>query len=123
MIIPRFQPVNLFPLYHISIGSYQARAIRSRAAKPATEEMETRAFRIGPIGFTTGTYEMFSTHGLYVKRNSPFEITFLITANSGYLPDVPAYDYRSYEADTGMFAPGEAEELAENYVEMLKSLK
>ena len=104
-------------------SSYQARAIRSRAAKPATEEMETRAFRIGPIGFTTGTYEMFSTHGLYVKRNSPFEITFLITANSGYLPDVPAYDYRSYEADTGMFAPGEAEELAENYVEMLKTLK
>jgi hypothetical protein len=66
---------------------------------------------------------MFSTHGLYVKRNSPFEITFLITANSGYLPDVPAYDYRSYEADTGMFAPGEAEKLAENYVEMLKTLQ
>ena len=104
-------------------SSYQARAIRSRAGKPETEEMETRAFRIGPIGFTTGTYEMFSTHGLYVKRNSPFEITFLITANSGYLPDVPAYDYRSYEADTGMFAPGEAEVLAENYVEMLKSLQ
>jgi len=104
-------------------SSYQARAIRSRAAKSATEEMETRAFRIGPIGFTTGTYEMFSTHGLYVKRNSPFEITFLITANSGYLPDVPAYDYRSYEADTGMFAPGEAEVLAENYVEMLNTLK
>ena len=102
---------------------YQARAIRSRAAKPLTEEMETRAFRIGPIGFTTGTYEMFSTHGLYVKRNSPFDITFLITANSGYLPEVPAYEYRSYEADTGMFAAGEAEVLAKNYVEMLQSIR
>ena len=104
-------------------SSYQARAIRSRFNLAKTGKMEVRAFRIGPIGFTTGTYEMFSTHGLYVKRNSPFDITFIISANSGYLPDVPAYEYRSYEADTGMYAPGSAEKLAENYVEMLKSLK
>ena len=104
-------------------SSYQARAIRTRAAKPKTESLEVRAFRIGPIGFTTGTYEMFSTHGLYVKRNSPFDITFIISANSSYLPDVAAYEYRSYEGDTGMFAPGSGEKLAENYVEMLKSIK
>lgn len=104
-------------------SSYQARAIRTRANKPLTEALEIRAFRIGPIGFTTGTYEMFSTHGLYVKRNSPFDITFIISANSSYLPDVKAYEYRSYEADTGYFAAGSAEKLAENYVEMLNSIK
>lgn len=104
-------------------SSYQARAIRSRFNMAKTGQLEIRAFRIGPIGFTTGTYEMFSTHGLYVKRNSPFDITFIISANSGYLPDVAAYEYRSYEADTGYFAPGSAEKLAANYVEMLKSIK
>lgn len=104
-------------------SSYQANAIRNRAAKSQTEILETRAFKIGSIGFTTGTYEMFSTQGLYVKRNSPFEITFIIAGNFTYLPDRPAYDYRSYEADTGYYAQGSAEKLAENYVEMLKEIK
>ena len=102
---------------------YQARAIRSRAKMAETDKLEIRAFRLGPIGFTTGTYEMFSTQGLYVKRNSPFDVTFIITANSSYLPDKEAYDYRSYEADTGFFAPGSAEKLAEAYVQMLNSIK
>ena len=104
-------------------SSYQANAIRNRANKPATETLETRVFKIGSVGFTTGTYEMFSTQGLYVKRNSPFEITFIIAGNFTYLPDRPAYEYRSYEADTGYYAPGSAEKLAENYVEMLKEIK
>ena len=104
-------------------SSYQANAIRNRAAKSDTETLETRAFRIGPIGFTTGTYEMFSTQGLYVKEHSPFDITFIIAGNFTYLLDKPAYEYRSYEADTGYYAPGSAEKLAENYVEMLNEIK
>jgi hypothetical protein len=104
-------------------SSYQARAIRSRAAKPETEEMETRAFRIGPIGFTTGTYEMFSTSAIYVKEHSPFPVTFIITGNNGYIPSKEAFAYRCYEADTGLYAEGTAEKLAENYVKMLESLQ
>ena len=41
--------------------------------------------------------------GLYVKRNSLFEITFVITSNSGCISSAAAYDYRSYEAVTGYF--------------------
>lgn len=104
-------------------SSYQARAIRTRAAKPMTETLEVRAFKLGPIGFTTGTYEMFSTHSLYVKEHSPFDITFIIAGNSSYLPDEAAYVYRSYEADTGYFASGSGEKLAENYVKMLNEIK
>jgi len=104
-------------------STYQARAIRTRAQKPMTETLEVRAFKLGPIGFTTGTYEMFSTHSLYVKEHSPFDITFIITANSSYLPDQAAYVYRSYEADTGYFASGSGEKLAENYVKMLNEIK
>ncbi len=104
-------------------SSYQARAIKSRATMAATRSLEVNAFRIGGVGFTTGTYEMFSDQGLYVKENSPFEVTFIITGNSGYIPSEAAYDYRSYEADTGYYAKGTAEKLAANYVEMLKTVQ
>ena len=104
-------------------SSYQARAIRTRASKGVSEKLEVNAFSIGGVGFTTGTYEMFSTSSIYVKDNSPFEVTFLITGNSGYIPSLEAFNYRCYEADTGMYAAGEAEKLAENYVKMLKEVK
>ena len=104
-------------------SSYQARAIRSRAAMGKTQDLEINAFSIGGIGFTTGTYEMFSDHGIYVREHSPFDITFIITGCSGYIPTPEAYDYRSYEADTGYYAPGAGEALAEEYVKMLKGLK
>lgn len=66
---------------------------------------------------------MFSDQGLYIKENSPFDTTFIITGNNGYLPSAEAYDYRSYEADTGLFAKGTAEMLAEKYVELLEGLQ
>jgi len=103
--------------------SYHARAIRSKAKMGQYLQMETRAFCIGDIGFTTGTYEMFSTNALFVKENSPFETTFVITGCSSYVPSEIAYSYRSYEADTGFYAKGAAEALADQYVKMLKELK
>jgi len=102
---------------------YQARAIRSRAAKGKSVELETNAFRVGGIGFTTGTYEMFGESGIQVKEGSPYEFTFLLTGNSSYIPTDIAFNHRCYEADTGFYARGTAEKLVENYVEMLKEMK
>ena len=104
-------------------SSYQARAIRTRASLPATQKRELRAFRVGPIGFTTGTYEMYSDHAEYVKENSPFDITFVITGCSGYIGNKASYEYRSYETDTGMFAAGTGEKMAEEYVNLLNTIK
>lgn len=102
---------------------YQARAIITRSEKALTEALEINAFSVGGIGFITGSFEMFSTCGLHVKENSPFKTTVICTGNSGYIPAAEAYDYRSYEADTGMYAKGTSEKLAQKYVEMLKSLQ
>ena len=102
---------------------YQARAIRTRYNLPATQVRELRAFRVGPIGFTSGSYEMFSDHAEYVKQNSPFDLTFVITSNSGYIANKLAYTYRSYETDTGMYASGTGEKMAETYVNLLNTLK
>ena len=104
-------------------SSYQARAIRSRASMGLTSTLEIHAFRIGDIGFISGVMEMFSTCGRYVRENSPFETTFICTGNSGYIPNAEAYDYRSYEADTGYYAKGTCEALAEKYVELLNEIK
>jgi hypothetical protein len=101
---------------------YQARAIRDRAKMGPHIELHTGAFRVGGIGFTSGTYEMFAESGIQVKEGSPYAFTFLITGNSGYIPSAKAYEYRSYEADTGLYAPGTAEKLAEECVNMLHTI-
>lgn len=66
---------------------------------------------------------MFFNHSLYVKENSPFDVTFIITGCSGYIPNPEAYDYRSYEADTGYYASGTGEKLAEAYVKILSQVQ
>ena len=104
-------------------SSYQARAIRARAKMGKSTILEINAFRVGGVGFTTGTYEMFSDAGIFIKANSPYEFTFLLTGNSSYIPSYDAFNYRCYEADTGFYARGTAEKLADQYVEMLKEVK
>ena len=88
-----------------------------------TTKLELNSFSIGGVGFITGTMEMFSTTGRYAKEHSPFDTTFIITGCSGYIPCAEAYDYRSYEADTGFYAKGTAEILSEQYVKMLNDIK
>ena len=104
-------------------SSYQSRDIRARAKMPATTILELNAFRIGDMGFVTSTNEVFSTVGKYVRANSPFETTFIITGNSRYLPCAEAYEYRSYESDTGLYAQGTAEKVAEKLARMLAEVK
>ena len=104
-------------------SSYQSRDIRIRAKMGKTVELELNAFRIGDLGFVTSTNEVFSTVGLYTRANSPFETTFIITGNARYLPAKEAYDYRSYESDTGLYAKGTAEKVAEKWVSMLETVK
>ena len=66
---------------------------------------------------------MFSDHAEYVKENSPFDITVIITGCSGYIPNKAAYEYRSYESDTGFYASGTGEAMAEEYVKLLNAIK
>jgi len=102
---------------------YQARAIRDRAKMGKYLELETNAFRVGGIGFTTGTYEMFSDSGIQIKEGSPYDFTFLLTGNSSYIPSDRAFKHRCYESDTGFYARGSAERLVDKYLEMLRDMK
>ena len=104
-------------------SSYQARAIRTRAEMGTHIPMEMNVFCIGSVGFTTGTYEMFSDNGIYVKTNSPFDATFMICGTSTYMPSDVTYTYRGYEQDTTYYARGTGEAFAEKYVELLNQIK
>ena len=102
---------------------YHANAIRKRVKMGQTETRELRAFRVGSIGFISGTYEMYCDHQMYVKEHSPFDITFSITGCSGYIPNKHSYEYRSYESDTSFYASGTGEAMAEEYVKLLNAIK
>ncbi len=105
---------------------YQGRAVLERASKPEAEELELNAVRLGELAFATAPCEMFDTCGAYVKDNSPFENTLMLAycnGSYGYFPTKYAFEYRCYESDTHKYAPGSAEEMAENLVEMLRTLK
>ena len=69
---------------------------------------------------------MFAPTGIYIKENSPFDMTFIATCTNdafGYLPTEKAYSYAAYETYVARFVPGTAEKLADTYLEMLKELK
>lgn len=102
---------------------YHARSVAMRARMDKTTEMEINAFRVGGVGFTTGTYEMYAESGIQIKEASPFEYTFLLTGNASYVPSDMAFDHRVYETDTCLYARGTAEKLVDKYLELLKKVK
>ena len=66
---------------------------------------------------------MFSEAGIDIKKRSPYEITFLLTGNSTYVPTDKAYNYRCYEADTSFYTRGTAEILVDRYIRLLNEVK
>ena len=102
---------------------YQTWQILGAPNRKPTAEREMNVFRVGPVGFTTGTYEMSSTEGIYVRANSPFDTTFILCGNQAYIPTSKAYDMRTYEGDTAPYLQGTAEAMADKYLEMLREIK
>ena len=102
---------------------HHASSIISRSKMDATENKEINALRIGPVSFTTGTYEMASEHAAELKAASPFEYTFQICGNAYYIPREEAIDYRSYEGDTRRYTRETGDMLVEKYIELLNSIK
>lgn len=103
---------------------HAAAAIR-RANRGPYMEMEINALCAGGIAFATVPYEMFCSNGMFVKNNSPFDITFMLTNCDGtnsYLPDAKAFTYDCYEVNVRIFANGVAEDIAGKLVDMLEDL-
>ena len=105
---------------------YTARGIVMRAEEQESYTLEVDAVRIGGLGFATAPYEMFCANGMWVKENSPYDVTFVLTSANGdyaYIASELAYTYPCYEVESRMFPKGMAEVLASNMVEMLKEME
>lgn len=105
---------------------YHARGIVSSAGRPEKGTMELNAVYVAGLGFITAPYEMFTNTALYIKENSPFDTTIIMSMATNmvsYFPSAEAYDYGCYESFTAYFAKGCAEDSAKQLITMLESLK
>lgn len=111
---------------HGLASAFHANAIINRLDRPKSKEMELNAVRIGPLAFTTLPYEVFASHGVYIKEHSPFPMTMVFSCTNGawvYVPTEKAYDFKCYEACISYFVKGTGEIVAEKLVDMLDRIK
>ena len=102
---------------------FEATAVRARSNAPDARDMNLRTMTIGKLGFIFAPYEMFGTQGMYIKEHSPCDMTFVVTCSEGakgYMPSQLGVQIGCYESCVTQFAPGTAEKLAEDFVNMLQ---
>lgn len=88
--------------------------------------MEINAISIGDVAIVTAGYEMFCANGLFIKENSPYEMTIVMgyaNDNNSYIPSIDSFAYEAYENDQCRYEPGTGEMLAQTMVQMLETLK
>lgn len=107
---------------------YHASAIISNSSRSLPEDtIELFVTRIGDLAIVHAPYEMFSNSSLFIKENSAFgEATLIATMSNkgwGYFPTKEAYEYGCYESFGAYYVSGVAEDIADEYVNMLAELK
>ena len=111
-------------------GFYQfleARAIINRSQTADTHPIFMNALAIGDnVSMVFAPYEMFTNHGMAIRAETPYDITFVSSCSNGadgYIPSQEAYEYGCYESYVSQVAPGTGEELVNEYLNMLSGLK
>ena len=107
-------------------GPFEADWIGRRSRLPATKTMTIRTLAVGSLGFISAPYEMFGEQGKYIKDNSPFATTVVMTCGEGdnsYVSNIAGFEYNCYESQVCYYARGVAEQVAKDFVSMLEELK
>lgn len=105
---------------------YQATAIVARANRGEEASMVLNTLTLGDVAFVFAPYEMFSENGKYIKENSPYPMTFIVTCSEehqGYLPSVNGFRVECYESHVTIYERGTAEKVADTYIQMLNTAK
>lgn len=90
-----------------------------------TVDAEISAIRLGDVSFVVVPYEMFDDTGMDIRERSPFDITFILGYTNGrlfYIPSAACIEHGCYEWECGLFVPGTAELMADEYVNLLNQL-
>ena len=105
---------------------YEVSAIINNSKAPDTNSMQLRTLAVGDVSFIFAPYEMFGSEGMYIKENSPYPMTFVITCAQGaegYLPSELGWKISSYESHVTKYERGTAEKVAAEFVSTLEELK
>ena len=105
---------------------WEAQAIVKRASLPEITELPLNVVAFGDTAFIFAPYEMFAPTGMYIKENSAYDMTFVVTCANGsygYLPTDAAYDYGVYEGFVTRVVRGTAEGVADTFLSMLTEVK
>ena len=105
---------------------WEAQAVVRRAGLGDTTDLPLNVLAFGDVSFIFAPYEMFAPTGMYIKENSPYDMTFIVTCangNFGYLPTDAAYDYGVYEGFVTRVVRGTAEQVADTFLQMLQQVK
>ena len=105
---------------------YHAGMMINRPNIGPTMEIELNTIALGDLAIVTTPVEYFNQLGVYVRKNSPYEMTLTLgytNERQGYMPSSEAYDYGCYEADITFYAKGTGELVADQLLSMLKELK
>ena len=104
-------------------SAYAARDVISRYQAGNDRTLELNTVGVGELAFAIAPYEMFCVNGQQIKEDSPYAMTFVLTcANSyqNYLPSDFAFTHGGYEVDSRKLPRGSAEQMVENFLEMLR---
>ena len=106
---------------------HEATAIIARSSAPDINEAWLNVMSIGDqLSFAFAPYEMFSENGSYLRANTPYDMTFLVSCCNGaegYIPSQAACDYGCYEYYITLFEVGTGEKLIDEYLKMLTEMK
>lgn len=106
-------------------GRYHAAHVIHRFNQPPYREVELNVLSAGDISFATAPYEMYASNGMFIKENTPFEMTFVLAYCNGsfnYIVDKKGFENFFYEVKCRRFPEGTAEELVQQHVNMLNEI-
>lgn len=105
---------------------YEARGVIQRAELGETIDLGMWAIAIGDLSMIFAPYEMFSENGRFIRENSLYKDTFIVTCingSQGYIPSAFGYEINCYEAYSSKVKPGSGEIMAQAFVDLLTELK
>ncbi len=99
-------------------------AHQAKAPEANSIKIELQALRIGDCALLTFPGELFVEIGLHIKKESPFEQTYILGYTNGYigyLPTVEAFQEGGYEAAASRFTPESVKIIENESIELLRS--
>lgn len=105
---------------------YEARAIVDHSTLPETQDIRLAAMSLGDLSLIFASFEMFGNTGTYIRDNSPYENTFIITQamdTHSYIPSDIGFEVGCYEAYATKFEQGTAQKIADAFIEALNEFK